>query len=317
MWILFWPQARHEEHTRHKITKGASLQEVSHGLLDKGIISNERTFLMAVHLLGHEKNIQAGVFQFRNISNHYTLIDQLVNGTPERKRIMIPEGLNMSQIAKVFVEKLGFSEEQFSALTMNKIFINSLGIKGESLEGYLFPDTYLFFEGDSPESVIKTMVKQYQSIWTSEFNDRLASMNMSEKEILTLASIIEGEVIYNSERPIISGVYHNRLRMGMKLQADPTIQYIILDGPRRLLNKDLKIRSPYNTYLNNGLPPGPINSPGKESIRAALYPNEHDYLFFVAKGDGKHTFTTNEKDHLKAKKVFQKIRRELKRKKNI
>ena len=200
---------------------------------------------------------------------------------------------------------------------MNKIFINSLGIKGESLEGYLFPDTYLFFEGDSPESVIKTMVKQYQSIWTSEFNDRLASMNMSEKEILTLASIIEGEVIYNSERPIISGVYHNRLRMGMKLQADPTIQYIILDGPRRLLNKDLKIRSPYNTYLNNGLPPGPINSPGKESIRAALYPNEHDYLFFVAKGDGKHTFTTNEKDHLKAKKVFQKIRRELKRKKNI
>ena len=131
---------------------------------------------------------------------------------------------------------------------------------------------------------------------------------------MTLASIIEGEAIYDSERAKISAVYHNRLKIGMKLQADPTIQYIIPDSPRRLLNKDLKIRSPYNTYLNRGLPPGPINSPGKSSILAALYPEKNDFLYFVATGDGYHTFTTNEKDHNKAKRKLQKLRRALKKK---
>ena len=134
---------------------------------------------------------------------------------------------------------------------------------------------------------------------------------------MTLASIIEGEAIYDSERAKISAVYHNRLNIGMRLQADPTIQYIIPDSPRRLLNKDLKIKSPYNTYLNWGLPPGPINSPGKNSILAALYPEKNDFLYFVATGDGYHTFTTNEKDHNKAKRKLQKLRRALKKKEKI
>ena len=123
----------------------------------------------------------------------------------------------------------------------------------------------------------------------------------------------EGEAIYDKERAIISGVYHNRLNIGMRLQADPTIQYIINDSPRRLLNKDLKIKSPYNTYLNKGLPPGPINNPGIESIKAALYPAKTDYIYFVARGDGYHTFSRTKEEHNIAKKKFQKIRRELKR----
>ena len=138
---------------------------------------------------------------------------------------------------------------------------------------------------------------------------------MTKHDIVTLASIIEGEAIYNSERAKISAVYHNRLNIGMRLQADPTIQYIIPDSPRRLLNRDLRIRSPYNTYLNEGLPPGPINSPGRKSLYAALYPNDNEYLYFVAKGDGYHTFSKNERDHEKAKKNFQKIRRKVQRKK--
>ena len=125
---------------------------------------------------------------------------------------------------------------------------------------------------------------------------------------------IEGEAIFNNERPKISAVYHNRLNINMKLQADPTIQFIINEPPRRLLNKDLKINSPYNTYLNKGLPPGPINSPGKHSLLAALFPEQNDFLFFVARGDGYHTFSTNKRDHDKAKRKFQKIRRKLKRK---
>ena len=145
--------------------------------------------------------------------------------------------------------------------------------------------------------------------------ERMDEINLTENEVLALASIIEGEAIYDSERPRISGVYHNRLKKGMRLQADPTIQYIIEDSPRRLLNKDLKIKSPYNTYLNYGLPPGPINSPGLESIKAALYPEKVDFLFFVAKGDGYHTFSKTEKEHNKAKRAFQKVRRKNKLKK--
>ena len=129
-----------------------------------------------------------------------------------------------------------------------------------------------------------------------------------------MASIIEGEAIYDSERSKISGVYHNRLKLGMKLQADPTIQYIIQDSPRRLLNKDLRIKSPYNTYMYKGLPPGPINSPGRNSLIAALYPEKNDFIFFVARGDGYHTFTTNERDHNKAKRKLQKLRKKLKKK---
>ena len=145
---------------------------------------------------------------------------------------------------------------------------------------------------------------------------RAAQMNMTKHQIITLASIIEGEAIFNSERSKISAVYHNRLSIDMKLQADPTIQYIINEKPRRLFNKDLRIKSPYNTYINKGLPPGPINSPGKESLLAALFPEENDFLYFVARGDGYHTFSTNKKYHDKAKRKFQKIRRQLKREKN-
>ena len=138
-------------------------------------------------------------------------------------------------------------------------------------------------------------------------------MQMSEQDVVTLASIIEGEAVYDAERSVISAVYHNRLKKGMKLQADPTVQYIIDDGPRRLLHKDLEIDSPYNTYLYKGLPPGPINSPGSKSLYAALYPADNRYLYFVAKGDGYHTFSNTEREHKRAKRAFQKIRRKVRK----
>ena len=158
------------------------------------------------------------------------------------------------------------------------------------------------------------LIRQHKLFWNKTYEIRARQINLSKHDIVTLASIIEGEAIYNSERPKISAVYHNRLNINMKLQADPTIQYIINEPPRRLLNKDLRIQSPYNTYLNKGLPPGPINSPGKHSLLAALFPEENDFLFFVAKGDGYHTFSTNKRDHDRAKRKFQKIRQKIKRK---
>jgi|TARA_B100001105_G_scaffold79331_1_gene62840 UPF0755 protein len=157
------------------------------------------------------------------------------------------------------------------------------------------------------------MVEEYKKNFNDDLRMRMKDIGMTEREVITLASIIEGEAIYNRERPVIAGVYHNRLKLGMRLQADPTIQYIVEDGPRRLLKKDLKIDSPYNTYLNYGLPPGPINNPGLESIKAALYPADTEYLYFVARGDGYHNFSRTEEEHNKAKREFQKLRRKVKR----
>jgi UPF0755 protein len=192
-------------------------------------------------------------------------------------------------------------------------FLRKHQINGSSAEGYLFPDTYLLSEHTDPESVLNILVNESRKFWTKAREYRATALGLTKHEIVTLASIIEGEAIYDDERPVISAVYHNRLESGMKLQADPTIQYIIDDGPRRLLTRDLQIRSPYNTYLHEGLPPGPINSPGKKSLLAALYPEENEYLFFVAKGDGYHTFSKTEKEHNRAKKKLQKLRKALKR----
>jgi UPF0755 protein len=243
------------------------------------------------------------------------IIDQLVNGNPERKKITLLEGWTIKQILGHLSKEMGFNYNNVYSLINNANFITSFGIEAENLEGYLYPDTYYFFEGENEESVIKRLIAEYKYFWTDPNIAKAKSINFTQHQILTLASIIEGEAIFDSERPIISAVYHNRLNKGMKLQADPTVQYIIKDGPRRLLNKDLRIKSPYNTYLYRGLPPGPINSPGFKSLNAALYPQENDYLYFVAKGDGYHTFSKNEKEHERAKRAFQRIRRKVKREK--
>jgi UPF0755 protein len=266
-------------------------------------------FQWAVQIMGKEKEIPVGTFRLVNAKSNYDIIDQLVYGSPERKKIRVLEGWSVNQIADHLNDVMGFDREEIIDIANDHRMLRKHGIKGTSMEGYLFPDTYFFFDGDSPGSILNHLANEFKNFWTVGNLARAQQLNMTKHEVVTLASIIEGEALYDKERPIISGVYHNRLNRGMRLQADPTIQYIIKDGPRRLLNQDLKIESPYNTYLYDGLPPGPINSPGKESLRAALYPEDNDYLFFVAKGDGYHSFTLNEQDHNKAKRKFQKIRR--------
>ncbi len=312
--ILFWPQKNPFSIAKVTISSKSTLRDLSQQLYSKKIISNEKMFVWAVQLLGKEKQIPIGTFRLVNAKSNFEIIDQLVYGSPEIKKITILEGWSLKKIANYLNEKMDFDQDEISKISNNQKIIKKYGINASSIEGYLYPDTYLFFNGDSPNYIINHLLEQFKKFWTNELIERAKVMNMSIHEIVTLASIIEGEAIYNSERPTISGVYHNRLKKGMLLQADPTIQYIINDGPRRLLNKDLRIDSPYNTYKYPGLPPGPINSPGKESLMAALYPEQNDYLFFVANGDGYHTFSKNERDHNIAKRKFQKIRNQLKRK---
>ena len=314
--VIYWPQSNPYERVEINIPKGVTLSQIGNILKEERIISNKRTFTMAVKSLGHEKNIPAGTYVLHNALNNRAIINQLVYGVPSLKSITVLEGWNIYQIANELEKELKISKKTFLRLCNDQRVIKLFDLEGNSLEGYLFPDTYTFAEGVDPYLVLTRMVNEFINNITKSMEVQAQEMNMSLLEVITLASIIEGEAIYDSERAIISAVYHNRLKRGMKLQADPTIQYIIDDGPRRLLNDDLKIESKYNTYLYKGLPPGPINSPGKESIIAALYPGVNEYLYFVARGDGYHTFSTNEKDHNKAKKKFQEVRRRVKLQKN-
>ena len=315
--ILLWPQSDIDDAVSISISKGSTLIDISTELYNKKVIKNRSSFILAVKMLGYEKDIPAGKFNIDNVSTNYSLVNKLINSVNVSKKVTILEGWSINEIAEKLHSSLKIDKKSFLNASKNKALLNKWDIKSTSFEGYLFPNTYQFAEDVSPIKIIDKMVSEYKKNVTKKMYDRMSKINLNENEVLTLASIIEGEAIYDSERPRISGVYHNRLKKGMRLQADPTIQYIIDDSPRRLLNKDLKIKSPYNTYLNHGLPPGPINNPGLESIKAALYPEEIDFLYFVAKGDGYHTFSKTEKEHNKAKRAFQKVRRKMRKVKKV
>ena len=311
--INFWPQTNMSSIKKIRITHGETLPGISTVLKNKGIISNKWLFEFFTKMKGYDKSIQAGTFTFKNVRTNNDIIDNLVYGKPDRKKITFLEGWNIKQVARHLEKEMKFNYFEIIELFNDENFIKKLKLNVNTLEGYLFPETYYFFEGVDNKSIVRRLVKEHKLFWNEENISKADSLGFSPYEIIIIASIIEGEAIYDSERPTISAVYHNRLKRGMKLQADPTVQYIIKDGPRRLLNRDLRIKSPYNTYMYKGLPPGPINSPGAQSLIAALNPQTNDYLYFVAKGDGYHTFSRNEKEHERAKRAFQRVRKKVRR----
>ena len=311
--LNYWPQTNMEKVIKLKISHGQSLAAISSMMSQKNIISNQWVFEFVTKLKGLDKSIQVGTFGFNRTHTNQDIINNLAFGRPDRKKITFLEGWNMKQVSRHLADVMKFDYDEVITLLNNESFIKDLNINSNTLEGYLFPETYYFFEGVNKKTIIKRLVNEHFSFWNEENILKADKLGFTPVEIVTLASIIEGEAIYDSERPIISAVYHNRLKKGMKLQADPTVQYIIKDGPRRLLNKDLRIKSPYNTYMYKGLPPGPINSPGLQSLLAALNPQINNYFYFVAKGDGYHTFSKNEKEHERAKRAFQRVRKKVKR----
>ena len=315
--IIIWPQNNLKKESFFQIPTGSSLYKVSNILKKNNIIKNETSFILAVTLMGYEKKLQAGKFNLQKDTNNFQLIKKLVYGNESLVSVTVLEGWSLNQISEEIEKKIGIKQIDFLEVSRHPQFLKKLGIAAKSLEGYLFPETYFFSERVSPESIIETMVFQFKKNFSTDFKNRMREIGFNEIEVITLASIIEGEAIFDIERSKVSSVYHNRLKKGMKLQADPTIQYIIEGPPRRLLNKDLKIESPYNTYLNYGLPPGPINNPGLQSIKAALFPKETNFYYFVAKGDGYHTFTQTEKEHRIAKKKFQEFRKKYNRQNKI
>ncbi|MGH2575158.1 MAG: endolytic transglycosylase MltG, partial [Ignavibacteria bacterium] len=234
--------------------------------------------------------------------------------------VTIPEGLNISQIARLLNRYIIIDSAKFVNETFNDSLIKVLGVDAINLEGFLFPDTYQFsFSGDFTREkvIVKIMFEQFRKKFNAEMYKEMKSKKMKLKDVITMASIIEGETRHLPEMKTISGVYYNRLRKGMRLEADPTVQYALPNGPkRRLTYNDLKYPSPYNTYLNRGLPPGPINNPGLNSITAALHPEKHKYLYFVAKGDGTHKFAESYDEHKKNVEEYRKLQEEAEEKRS-
>jgi len=304
-----------------KIARGDNLRSVSRELENKGVIFNKEIFIITGRLLGYQDEIIAGEYHFKNGLTNIDVLKEITD--KERYKsvtITIPEGLNIRQIAHLLSRLHGLDSARFVREANNDSLIALLGIKADNLEGYLFPDTYnfIFNTKDNPErEIVFTMAAQFRRKLTGEMKKEMERKKLILKDLITMASIIEGETRYEPEKKIIAGVYYNRLKKKMKLEADPTVQYALPGGWKNVLSyNDLKIKSPYNTYLNQGLPPGPINNPGLDAIKAALEPDNNKYLYFVAKGDGTHRFAETYEQHKKNIQEYKKFLQEQENKKN-
>ena len=286
------------------IEKGMSLNSVSNLLLENEIIVNQNIFKLKVITRGLASKIPTGRFLIDGKISDALLIDLIFNKGPIKLKLTIPEGSQSKNLFKD-INTLLNTDYDFNKYFNSTEILEQYKVDASSLEGYLYPDTYYLYHDSSPEEIIDILLSEFWKKFDESLQDRANQLGFSVHEVVTLASIIEGEAMLDSERSTISSVYHNRLKINMKLQADPTIQYIIPGPPKTLSNRDLRIKSDYNTYQNYGLPPGPINNPGIASIKEALYPEDTNFLFFVAQGDGSHAFTTNEKDHEEAKRIYK------------
>jgi UPF0755 protein len=292
-----------------RFERGARTRRIASELKSQGVISGERSFRIAAELMGASRHLQAGRYRFEGRLSNWQVIRRIRDGRTADVTVTFPEGITAVHVAGTLAREFGVDSAACMALILDPGYCRSLGVQAVSLEGYLYPDTYRFPSESSPESMIGKMVSRFNEEFSDSLRMRAGLSGFTVHQIVTLASIIEGEAVLDAERSVVSAVYHNRLRKGMALQACPTIQYLLPDGPRRLLNRDLTIVSPYNTYLHPGLPPGPVNNPGRKSILAALYPSPAGYLYMVANGDGSHTFSSSLEEHNSAKRRFNQYRK--------
>lgn len=290
------------------IPEGAATARIGQLLQAGGAIRSARAFGWAIRLQSRLKGrpvvLKAGEMALDPSLPVWGVIDQLARGTYKLHPFTVPEGRNMFEIAQM-VEAAGLGDrEEFLALCRDRAFIGSLGLQEDSLEGYLFPETYNFPKGTPLKAVIKTMVDSFFTVW-GKYDGQAGASNLSRHELVTLASLVEKETAAPQERPIIAGVFRNRLQKGMKLQTDPSVVYGLpaFSGP--ITKKELAANHPYNTYVIDGLPPGPIANPGEASLAAAVNPAQVGYLYFVSKNDGTHQFSNTLAEHNRAVRQYQ------------
>ena len=293
-----------------EVPSGSSTDKISTILLDNGLIKNKTIFKFQVKKLEADGKLKAGTFNLNTGMDVEEIVSSLSvsQKSTNTVRFTIPEGYELTQIAEKLAKEGIVDESRFLELTGDKSnfedkyeFLKQLEPE-QSLEGFLFPSTYEIYKDSEEEVVIEKMLDQFAKIYEKDIAGKLLEMNLSLNEVITLASIVEREGKVDSERPIMSAVFHNRIDQNMALQSCATVQYILGERKEVLTNEDTRIPSPYNTYIHTGLPPGPIASPGEASLIAAVNPADVDYLFFVLTGpDGTHTFTKTYQEHLNAK----------------
>jgi UPF0755 protein len=291
-----------------QIEKGQTAKEIAINLKKNGIVNKTWPLLVGYRVFFHGQSLKAGEYAISVPDSPKNILTVLSEGNVYLHSITIPEGLIIKEIA-VLMELEGFAaKEDFLRYTEMPSLISSLDKDAINLEGYLFPETYRFAKGTSAKEIIAAMVYQFTKVFTQEWIDRAAELEMSIRDVVTLASLVEKETSLRKEKKIVSSVFHNRLRIGMKLDCDPTIIYVLkLEGrfKDRLRTKDLKYDSPFNTYFYSGLPPGPIANPGRDSLEAALYPADEKFLYFVSKNDGSHHFSKTFREHQNAVNKYQ------------
>ena len=290
---------------RVTIPQGSTFAAAADSLESAGVLGSTRLFRLYASLTGRDRDIKAGVYLLEPGLSWNELIQALSDGRGIEQSITVPEGLALRDIVPLLARSVGAPADSLWASVRDSALRRRLHIPTPNLEGYLFPDTYRFMYGTSARAAVGDMVRRFEEVWEPAWDARTAAMGMTRHAVITLASIVEKEARLAEERPVIAAVYHNRLRQGMPLQADPTVQYAIGEHRNRVLYRDLKIDSPYNTYRHRGLPPGPIASPGRASIEAALFPVTVPYRYFVAHQDGHHEFRVTFEEHTAARRLVQ------------
>jgi len=298
-----------QEHPPSKVVvipNGSTFQHVAALLESEGLIKNRAVFVLFAKSQSADRKIRAGEYELNPGMTPAEILSELLNGHVLLHPLTIPEGLTIGQIADLAAQDGLTDRADFLRLAKDREFIASLGIKAETLEGYLYPDTYKFPHPTKAREVLVAMVEQLRQVVRPDLLARMQDLKMTMHEMLTLASVIEKETGSGGERPEISAVFHNRLKKHIPLQSDPTVIYGLPAFDGNLHKKDLSNPSPYNTYRVQGLPPGPIANPGIQAIRATLYPSDSRSLYFVSRNDGTHQFSRTLIEHNQAVEKYQK-----------
>ena len=284
------------------IPTGTSFVNATKILSDAGLVKNRFFFYALVGVKRATRTIRAGEYEFSTSLSPSELVNKLIRGDIKNYRVVIYEDSSLRQIAARLKEHKLIDEKTFFELSEDRVFLSLLGVLGPSIEGYLFPDTYLFNRSMSTRQIMRSMVDRFWKKISPEMINQAAAKGLDPHQFVTFASLVGKESWRKEEKPLIAAVFYNRMSRGMPLQCDPTTVYDLKDFDGKILRKHYKRESPYNTYIIKGLPPGPIASPGLDSFQAILNPANVDYLFFVAQNDGTHYFSSKLSDHIAATK---------------
>ncbi len=292
------------------IPRGATLSAAVESLTMTGVLRHPGRFRILARLHGLRSSLKSGVYTFHLDEDASVVIEALKRGRGAEIQWTVPEGLTLAEVAELAQTQLGVPRDSLLAAAKDPELAHEIRLPGQatSVEGYLFPTTYLVPVDVGARRLVWVMTREFLTQWRPEWQARLDSLHLTRHDVVTLASIIEAEVRYDPDRPYVAAVYFNRLKRGMPLQADPTVVYAYGRRLKRVREKNLTVRSPYNTYRYSGLPPGPISQPGRASIVAALYPASVPFLYFVAQPDGKHIFSATYAEHLATIRAVKRMR---------